>query len=100
MAYLVNMVNGVPHLVNAGSANIYDEIITLGSNITSGTPVTLPNSGTYTDKDLEVYLRGQRLSPVLDYNYVGSAPRTQVTFTFDLFTDAVSPDVIRFRVEG
>lgn len=96
MAYVVNLVNGVPHLVSEGSS-YYDETYTVNSDISANTPITLPNSGTYTSSELEVWLRGIRLTPVIDYNYVGSPPRTQVSFTFDLYTHATDPDVIRFR---
>ena len=78
------------------STSIYDETYTAVTTISAGTAVTLPNSGTYTGSELEVYFRGQRLDDVLDYNYVGgSAPRTQVTFTFDL----EATDTIKFRVD-
>ena len=60
---------------------IYDQSITVGAGgISSGTSVSLPSSQTYTSQELEVYLNGQRVDSVLDYNYVGSAPRTQISF--------------------
>jgi len=77
----------------SGSITIYEETYTVSSTITTGNPVTLPSSGTYTSDDLEVYLGGQKLDSLIDYNYVSSPPRTQVTFTFDL----VVGDVILFR---
>jgi len=81
-------------VTNSSVPLIYDEILTVGSTITAGTAVTLPSSGSYTTADLEIFMDGQRLTPVLDYNYVGaSPPRTQVTFTFDL----VAGDVVKFR---
>jgi hypothetical protein len=84
--------NGI--MVAKSDSSAYEEIYTAGSTITSGTSITLPNSGTYSDDDLEVFMNGQRLNPVLDYNYVGSLPnRTQVSFTFDLF----NTDKITFR---
>lgn len=74
---------------------IYDEIIVVGSTITTGTNITLPNSQTYTDVELEVYLNGQLLETVTDYNYVGGLPpRTQIAMTFDL----MAGDRLRFRM--
>lgn len=96
MSRFIYLSNGVPHLAPEPSGAIYDESITVGSTITAGTPITLPSSGTYTSAELELYFRGQRLEDVLDYNYLGSPPRTQVEFTFDLFAG----DVLRFRKDA
>lgn len=52
--------------------------------IAPNTSITIPSSITYTDSDLNIYLNGTRLIPSIDYNYVGVAPRTQVSFTFQL----------------
>jgi hypothetical protein len=71
---------------------IYDQVVT-GSNITAGNNITLPLSKTYADAELEVYLGGQLLQSIIDFNYVGSIPRTQITLTFDLY----STDRLRFR---
>lgn len=70
----------------ADPLTIYDEVIVVGpGGILAGTNITLPNSGSYTDVEMEIYLDGQFLEPTIDYNYVGaSAPRTQVQMTFDL----------------
>lgn len=94
MAKFLRIINGVARMANeAGSVTIYEETYTVGSTITAGTSVTLPNSGTYTSDDIEVYLGGQKLDSLIDYNYVGSPPRTQVSFTFDLVTG----DSLMFR---
>lgn len=77
----------------ASSTPIYDQSIDVGSIITTGTPVTLPASGTYDSQELEVYLNGQVLDDVADYNFVGIVPRSQVAFTFQLEIG----DKIRFR---
>lgn len=79
----------------ASTATIYDEVLSIGSTITTGTSITLPASGTYDSANLEVYLNGQRLAVTEDYTYVGIAPRTQIQVTFDL----LSGDDIRFRVD-
>ena len=63
--------------------------------ITTGTPITLPSSQTYESDELEVYINGMRVESLIDYNYVGSIPRTQVSFTFDIIVG----DIIRFRID-
>ena len=94
MGKFLRLVNGIPRSLNeAASSTIYDESITVGSIITTGTPVTLPASGTYDSQELEVYFNGQVLDDVSDYNFVGIVPRTQVAFTFQLEVG----DKIRFR---
>jgi hypothetical protein len=96
MGKFLKLVGGVPRLVDESiSVTIYDENYAVEGTITTGTPVTLPASGTYDSAELEVTLNGQRLEPVFDYNYVGSVPRTQVSFTFDL----IAGDSIGFRVD-
>ena len=94
MGKFLRLIAGVPRQFDeAGSSTIYDESITIASPVVTGTPVTLPASGTYDSQELEVYFNGQVLDDVADYNFVGSPPRTQVAFTFDL----VVGDRIRFR---
>lgn len=56
----------------------------VGATITAGTNVTLPNGETYTSTELKIYVDGKRQYLTSDFNYVGSPPRTQVTFTFDI----------------
>jgi hypothetical protein len=62
--------------------------------VSAGTPITLPNSITYTGDELEVYLNDIPLENLVDFNYEGTAPRTQISFTFDLR----STDEIRYRI--
>lgn len=96
MAKKLTLVNGLPRMVDeSASPTIYDETFSVGATISTGTPVTLPNSGTYSDEELEVRLNGVRMDSGSDYSFVGSPPRTQVTFTFDL----VDGDVLNFRVD-
>lgn len=106
MAKFLRLSNGIPRSFNEGSSvTIYDQSLTVvtsgaGANqingpVTSGTSVTLPGSQTYTSAELQIYLNGDRLEPVFDYTYVGSPPRTQVQFTFDL----VVGDRIDFRID-
>lgn len=63
--------------------------------ISAGTPVTIPDSVTYEDTDLQVFLNGQQLDSVSDFNYEGTGTRTQVSFTFEL----IEGDNITFRVD-
>lgn len=81
----------------SSSPTIYDENVTVGGGgLTTGVALTLPESQTYNSEELEVYLNNVRLTPILDYNYVGaSPPRTQVSFTFDLLAN----EVVRFRID-
>ena len=96
MGNFLRLVNGQPKsFAESSSTTIYDQDFDVVSPITAGTSVTLPASQTYTSGELEVYLNGQRLEAILDYAYVGSPPRTQVQFTFDL----VVGDHLRFRID-
>lgn len=80
----------------SSSLSIYDQTTIIGvGGISTGAPLTLPNSQTYTGIELEVYLNGQRVEDVLDFNWVGTAPRTQITMTFDL----IQGDQVRFRID-
>lgn len=98
MAKFTRIINGVLRQFDeSGTPTIYDENVTISSGgLTTGVSLTLPSSQTYDSNELEVYLNNVRLTPVLDYNYVGaSAPRTQVSFTFDLLVN----EVVRFRID-
>jgi len=96
MGNFLRLQNGIPRSAAEGSgAAIYDASVELASPITAGTSVTLPSSQTYDSGELEVYLNGTRLEAVFDYTYVGSPPRTQVQFTFNL----VVGDHYRFRID-
>lgn len=100
----LELVNGVARMrpETGGGVAIYDETIEIVSGaagagqltgpINAGTPVTLPNSKTYTGDELEVYLDGNRLVKLLDYTFNST---TTVAFTFKLQPD----DIIRFRID-
>lgn len=94
MSRFVQIVNGVLRGVSQNAIAIYDESTEITSTLTSGSPLTLPSGQTYEGSDLKVFFNGQAIETVRDYNFVGSAPRTQVSFTFDLEPG----DVIRFRI--
>jgi len=82
-------------IVQASSPTIYDQDYAVGSTITTGTAITLPASGSYTGDELEVRLNGVRMDYGVDFTTVGSPPRTQIAFTFNL----VNGDVLNFRVD-
>lgn len=103
----LKLINGIPTMTDESSAvPIYDEYISIVTSGASGdnelngpisavTNITLPNSGSYIDRELEVYLNGQRLEYIIDYEYVGSGAKTQLYIVFDL----VVGDRLRFRVD-
>ena len=98
MSKFLRLANGVLRSFDeSGTPVIYDQNSTIGGGgLTTGTGLTLPSSQTYDSAELEVYLNNVRLTPTLDYSYVGaSAPRTQVSFTFDLLAN----EVVRFRID-
>lgn len=89
----LTVINGVPTFQTV-LPTIYDQTFSVVTTITSGSNVTLPASGTYNSNEMLVFRNGQLMTLVSDFNYVGTAPRTQVTFTFDLTSD----DAIRFVI--
>lgn len=104
--YFLKLINGVPRMTLIPSTTpIYDQSLLLVSSspssgqilgpITTGTNISLPSAQTYNSSELEVYLNGDRLESVFDYNYVGAIPRTQIAFTFDLIVG----DRIDFRID-
>lgn len=99
----LELVSGIPRMrPEAANPTIYDETLEVVSSgagageingpISAGTPITLPNSKTYTGDELEVYLDGDRLISIFDYSYSSS---TQIAFTFEIKPG----DVIRFRID-
>ena len=97
------LINGLPRMkAEAASPTIYDEVLTVVASgagageidgpISSGVPVTLPDSKTYTADELEVYFGTDRLIPTFDYAHASS---TTVTFTFELEVG----DKIRFHID-
>jgi len=102
LAKALTLVNGIPQMVE-NEVSIYDETIEVvasgasGDNeingpIAAGTPITLPNSKTYTSDELEVRHDGWRLTKLLDYN---TASSTTVTFTFQIKVG----ERINFRID-
>ena len=97
MAKTISVIAGIPTVIEVQDLldPVYSETYSPVATVTSGTAVDLPESQTYTGDELSIYRNGQRLDYIVHYTYVGSAPRTQVLFTFDLKTS----DDITFRIE-
>ena len=83
--------------VEGNPDTIYDETTVIGSGgISTGTPITLPSSKTFTGDELELFLGGQFLEPGFDYTYVGDGTDyTQISVTFDLLEN----ERLRFRID-
>ena len=91
----LSLINGIGRMITISSLDsFYDSTITYGSFLASGSSITLPSSGTYTNLELMVFLGGQFLEASIDYAYVGTAPRTQIQILRDIYTD----DKLRFRI--
>lgn len=95
--------NGLLRLKDeSGSITIYDKSLeVVVSNpgagqilgpITTGTPITLPNGQTFVGDELAVYLNGQRLDDIFDYDIESS---TSISFTFNIEVG----DIIRFFID-
>jgi hypothetical protein len=111
MATFLRGSNGIARsFAEATSTAIYDQSIILvvsgptGNDlvgpITSGTPITLPASGSYTVASsvtaLNVFLNGMKLDYILDWSVSGAGPTyTALSFLFDL----VVTDKIELRYE-
>jgi len=110
VATSITLVNKKPKLQSSTSSIYREEIIVVddsstGSNellgpIAAGTAITLPLGKTYTGNELQLKLNGIDLVPVRDYNFVGTAPRTQVSFTFILEGTRANPDSLEFFINA
>jgi len=91
MAKFLQGVNGVPKMVTITTP--YDESIYYASGLSASTPITLPNSGSFSESDasdLLVILNKKVVELTRDFNVVGSGPTyTQIQFVYDLPDDAV-----------
>lgn len=101
------LINGLPRMQNENSAptviNQYFDVVLSGASgqnqrneadCTASTPITIPNSATYTDTELLVFVNNIPQDQLLDFNWVGTAPRTQIFFTYNL----KAGDHVRFRI--
>lgn len=95
MAKFLQIVNGIPKMVEeTAPPAIYDEyLLVVGSSpgpneilgpVAPSTNITLPASGTYNGEELLVDLNGVSMENGYDFNFVGSPPRTQISFNFQL----------------
>ena len=76
------------------TGTVYNETLVISAGgLSTGTPVTLPNGGSYLGEELEVSLNSSPLDIGVDYQYIGSGIKTQIEFTFDL----VENDEINFK---
>lgn len=101
MAKFTRLVAGVLRSFDESSTTaIYDQSSTIVAPLTTGSPLTLPSGGTYTIlsgvTSLNLFLNGQKLIYLTDWNLSGSGPNyTAVVFTFDLIVN----DIIEFSQE-
>ena len=87
MAYFLKIVNGYLRPVSETAYTpIYSQSFSPGITTPSGTAITLPNSETYSGKELQIFANGVYQEYLIDWNYYGSGSKTQVTFTYDLKT--------------
>lgn len=94
MATYMTIIGGIPCLVSDSSA-VYEMTITPGV-LSANTPITLPSSKTYIDKELTIWLNGIKLELGVEWQTVGSPPRTQ----FSLTMATIASDRIIVRTEG
>ena len=83
----VKVVNGIPYIMP-----LYDESIYYASGLSSGSVITLPNSGTYKDsgaKDLLVIINDRVVESVRDFTVPVGAVKTSITSIYDLPIDTV-----------
>ncbi|CAB4125806.1 hypothetical protein UFOVP53_236 [uncultured Caudovirales phage] len=101
MANFLRLVNGVPRSFSeSGTVPIYNQSYTVAAPLTTGSPLTLPSSGSYTVTSgvtsLNIFLNGQKLIHTIDWNTSGAGPTyTAVVFTFD----SLVGDIVEFREE-
>ena len=62
------------------------------SQVTNGTAFSLPESGSFTGNELQVWLNGALIMVSESYSYVGSGTMTQISLSFD----GKAGDTIRF----
>ena len=107
MSYALSLINGLPRLISVGSSptvvNDYFDVVVSGASgqnqrneaqVTASTTITLPNSISYDGTELLIFVNNIPQDQLLDFNWVGTAPRTQIFFTYDL----KAGDHVRFRI--
>ena len=97
MTKALSLINGIGRMITINAFDsFYDDKYTFAVDTSSGTNITLPNTGTYSNVELRVFLMGQFLEVGQDYAYVGSIPRTQI----QLLQDMSSGNSLRFRINS
>jgi hypothetical protein len=72
-------------ILSTTSGIIYNETLVIGAGgVSTGTPVSLPNSGDYLGEELQVELNSSVVELGSDYEYAGIGVKTEIAFTFDL----------------
>lgn len=72
-------------ILSTTSGIIYNETLVIGAGgVSTGTPVSLPNSGDYLGEELQVELNSSVVELGSDYEYAGIGVKTKIAFTFDL----------------
>ncbi len=65
--------------------NVYSETLIIGAGgVSTGSPISLPNSGNYLGGELEVKLNDVIMTVGSEYQYIGTGVKTQIAFLFDL----------------
>lgn len=93
MAKKLELIAGIPQMVDEGGGAAYDESIYYSSGLAANTSITLPNSGSFTSsaaKDLIVIANGTVKEVTRHFTVVGAGPTyTQIQFVYDLTNDTV-----------
>ena len=117
MSKVLMLVRGVPRMVDTGDSIVlrspdnsrhflgvqddgtvytetdvvYSETLVIGAGgVSTGTSISLPNSGDYLGEELEVKLNSVVMTVGSEYQYVGTGVKTQIAFLFDLVeTDSI-----------
>ncbi len=98
MAKFLRLVNGIPTMLDETALpSAYDESIYYSTGLTSGTNITLPNSGSFSNasaKDLLVFVNDRAVEVTRDFSVIGAGPSyTQISFGYNLPNDSV----VRFK---
>ena len=84
---IMKLVNGLPTVVNAIDASTY-----LSTGLAASTPITLPGSATFDDAtaaDILIIVNDLPQEITRNFTAVGSAPYTQIQFSYTLPNDTV-----------
>ena len=78
-------------ILSTVSGIVYSETLVIGAGgVSTGTPISLPNSGSYLGKELEIKLNDVVMQVGSEYQFEGTGVKTQISFLFDLVeTDSI-----------